>query len=90
MLSLLLVPFFLPKMHERYFYPADVLSVAYAFFFPEQFFIPIGMILISLFAYQPFLFGRIVVPVEILAVGILVLLMFVTRNAVGGLYREAV
>ena len=89
MLSLLLVPFFLPKMHERYFYPADVLSIAYAFFFPEQFFVPIGMILISLFAYQPFLFGRQVVPVAVLALGVLVLLVFVARKAIGTLYRDA-
>lgn len=86
MLSVLLVPFFLPKMHERYFYPADMLSIVYGFFFPGQFFIPIAMGLISLFAYQPFLFGRQLIPVEILSVGILVVLVCVARKAIYGLY----
>ena len=37
----LIVPYFLPKMHERYFYPADVFSIVYAFYFPKFFFVPI-------------------------------------------------
>jgi Gpi18-like mannosyltransferase len=86
MLAVLLVPFILPKMHERYFYPADLLSIAFGFFFPEHFFIPIAMSLISLFAYQPFLFGRQLLPPEILSIGVLVVLVLVTHKAIGALY----
>ncbi|OGO65666.1 MAG: hypothetical protein A2030_00020 [Chloroflexi bacterium RBG_19FT_COMBO_50_10] len=87
MLAVLLVPFVLPKMHERYFYAADLLSIAYGFFFPGHFFIPILMGLISFFAYQPFLFGRLLVPQEILAVGVLVILVLVAHKAIRLLYR---
>lgn len=87
MLAVLLVPFFLPKMHERYFYPADLLSIVYGFFFPEYFFVPIAMNLISFFAYQPFLFGRVILPTEILALAVLGLLVLVTRKAIHGLYQ---
>ena len=87
MLAVLLLPFILPKMHERYFYPADLISIAFGFFFPEQFFIPIGMGLISFFAYQPFLFGRQLVPLEIQAFGVLVILVLVTHKAIRALYR---
>jgi len=87
LLAVLLVPFFLPKMHERYFYPADLLAIAYAFFFPEHFFIPIAMGLISFFAYQPFLFGRQLIPGEILALGVLLILVLVARKAISALYR---
>jgi Gpi18-like mannosyltransferase len=87
MLAVLLVPFILPKMHERYFYPADLLSIAFGFFFPEHFFIPIVMGMISFFAYQPFLFGRQLVPLEILAFGVLVILILVTHKAIHALYR---
>jgi Gpi18-like mannosyltransferase len=39
-ISTTLVPFLLPKMHDRYFYPADVLSIALAFYWPTLWFIP--------------------------------------------------
>ena len=87
LLAVLLTPFFLPKMHERYFYPADMLAIAYGFFFPEHYFIPIAMGAVSLFAYQPFLFGRQVIPGEILAFGVLLILVLVTRKALLALYR---
>lgn len=87
LLAALLVPFVLPKMHERYFYPADLLSIAFGFFYLELFFVPIAIGLISFFAYQPFLFGRPMVPLEILAFGVLVLLVLVARKAISALYR---
>ena len=37
LISFMLIPFFLPKMHERYFFPADVISIAFAFYFPQIF-----------------------------------------------------
>ena len=55
--SLALVPFLLPKMHERYFYPADVFSLVAAFFIPEIWFVPIAYQVISLLSYTPFLLG---------------------------------
>ena len=86
MLAVLLVPFFTPKMHERYFYPADMLSIAYGFFFPQYFFVPIVMNLISFFAYQPFLLGRAVLPMEILALAVLGLLVLVSQKVFRALY----
>ena len=32
-LSTLIVPFLLPKMHDRYFYPASVIAIVFAFYF---------------------------------------------------------
>jgi integral membrane protein (TIGR01906 family) len=56
-LSVALTPFLLPKMHDRYFYPADVLSILLAFFWPELWVIPLLSQLASLTAYAVFLFG---------------------------------
>ncbi|MBI2410060.1 DUF2029 domain-containing protein [Candidatus Kaiserbacteria bacterium] len=53
--STLLIPYLLPRMHERYFYLADILSVLYAFFRPNRWFIPVLVVGTSLASYMPFL-----------------------------------
>lgn len=63
----LTVPYFLPKMHERYFYAADVLAIVYAFYFPKYFYVPIVVIFCSLLSYLPYLFG-IDVPLNVVSV----------------------
>ncbi len=57
LVSVAAVPFLLPKMHDRYFYPADVFSLIAAFFIPEIWFAPIAYQIISMLSYMPFLFG---------------------------------
>jgi Gpi18-like mannosyltransferase len=52
----IIIPFLLPRMHERYFFMADVISLLYAFSFPGKFYIAIILPLISLFSYFPFLY----------------------------------
>jgi len=56
LVSVLLLPFTLPHMHDRYFFAADVVSIIYAFYWPKRFFIPIIVGAASLFSYVPFLF----------------------------------
>jgi len=82
LLCCLFMPFFLPKMHDRYFYPADVLSIIFAFFFPRYFFVPIVIILASFFAYQPTLFIAEPIPMSILAVGMFTMLVVVARDTI--------
>jgi len=55
-LSVALAPFLLPKMHDRYFYPADVLSILLAFYWPVLWFIPILYQFASTSAISIFLF----------------------------------
>jgi Gpi18-like mannosyltransferase len=52
------VPFFLPEMHERYFYLADVVSIIYAFYFPRYFYLAIIEQLCSCMSVIPSLFGQ--------------------------------
>lgn len=83
------LPFLLPKMHERYFYPADVFSVILPFFAPELFFAPVVMISVSFFAYQPTLFGVEPVSISTLAFVIFGLLTVLTRHALPQLFPES-
>jgi Gpi18-like mannosyltransferase len=56
-ISTALVPFVLPKMHDRYFYSTDVLSIVLAFYWPTLWFIPVLYQLISTSAISVFLFN---------------------------------
>ena len=49
--SLLVAPFFLPKMMTRYFFPADVFAIVLAFYRPRLWYIPTGVGLASLLSY---------------------------------------
>jgi hypothetical protein len=56
-ISAALTPYLLPKMHDRYFYPADILSMVLAFYMPSLWFIPILYQIISTIAISGFLFN---------------------------------
>lgn len=58
----LLVPFFLPYMHERYGYLADILALIYALIHPGKFYLPIAEVLLSYTAYTGYLHGASTVP----------------------------
>ena len=53
--SVALVPYLLPKMHERYFYPADLISLLVAFYMPKLWFLPVGFQIVSCLSYYPVL-----------------------------------
>lgn len=55
--ALALVPFVLPKMHERYFYPVDVFSYALVIFDPRMWFVPILCQIISALSYSVFIWN---------------------------------
>jgi Gpi18-like mannosyltransferase len=86
LLSVILMPFVLPKMLDRYFYPADVLSIIYAFYVPGYFYVAVAMTVISFFAYQPTLFNVEPVPISLLAVGVLFLITVLTKETMGQLF----
>jgi len=51
MMSVLFMPYFLPRMHDRYFYPADIFSLIFAFYFPHYRWVPIVVQICSFFSY---------------------------------------
>jgi Gpi18-like mannosyltransferase len=67
MVSVLVLPYFLPRMHERYFFLADLISVVYAFYFPRYFFVPLAIGAVSALSYTPFLFHQTSVDFRVLS-----------------------
>ena len=84
--SALLVPFVLPKMHQRYFFPADILLIVFGFYFPAYFYVPLVINMVSFFSYQYFLFGPENIPMPQLALVTLLILAILTRKLILDLF----
>lgn len=63
LISVSLTPFVLPRMHERYFYPADALALVAVFFNPDLCIIPFAFQLSSGLASSVYLMGATIEPV---------------------------
>jgi Gpi18-like mannosyltransferase len=88
LLSVLSMPYFLPKMHERFFFAADILSIVYGFYFPTYFFIPIAVIASSFFAYFPYLF-KIRMPLSVFSVALATVIIILSHHLVGVLKHSS-
>ncbi len=55
--SAAMLPFFLPKMHERYFYLADVFLLLLAIYLPRLWFVPLTSQVVSTITYSLYLFS---------------------------------
>lgn len=55
LLCVLIVPYFLPRMHERYFFLADVFACLYLIFEPRRWILAMIVVLASLVSYLPYL-----------------------------------
>ena len=60
--SVLLVPYVTPNMHDRYFFPADLLCIVLAFFRPRLWYAPVVVILVSYNNYFQYLHNVELVP----------------------------
>jgi len=79
-ISTLAIPFFLPKMHQRYFFPADVISILYAFYFPKYFYVPIITGLTSFLTYVAYLFEISVISNDLLPFALLAMIIVVIHH----------
>jgi len=84
LISVIIMPYFTPKMHDRYFFASDVLSIIFAFYYPRCFYLPILICGVSFFSYTTFLFGYEVVPLRYLAIVQLVTLVILFRYLASG------
>lgn len=74
---LIVAPFFLPQMHERYFFPAEILLVVLAYY-NKRLIIPSAIILLATaFAYWPLLSGTFFCDMRIIAGAIFISLIMI-------------
>lgn len=76
----LLIPFLLPHMHERYFFAADIFAILYAFYFPKRFYVAIGVTVASMAGYCPYLFHSQPIPLEYATLLLLVMICIVVKD----------
>lgn len=77
-LSVIIVPFFLPRMHDRYLFPADIMTIIFAFYRPKYWYVAVLISLTSLNTYLIQQFEIVVIPLKWLVVvplGIIVILV---------------
>lgn len=74
------LPFVMPKIHERYFYLADMLSILYAARHPRRRFLPLLVAGASLMCYVPYLMRQRPIDERVLALMMLAALVIVSRD----------
>jgi Gpi18-like mannosyltransferase len=67
-----IIPFFLPRMHERYFYVADALGLLYLFYKPRNFYLPVIIWAASFLCYLSPLGGPKLMNYEFLTFGVFI------------------
>ena len=65
--SVLIMPFILPKMHDRYYFSADVIAIVLAFYLPKYWYTPVIIGMTSLLVYLRFLYYMTSIPLTQLA-----------------------
>jgi Gpi18-like mannosyltransferase len=86
LVSVVFMPYFLPKMHDRYLYPADALSIVFGFYFPEYFLIPVSINLFSFFVYENSLLHMSNAPGFILQLVLTFIVVYLGKISLGTLY----
>lgn len=79
----LFLPFVMPKIHERYFFLADMLSVLYAARYKNRRFMPLLVVGASFMSYVPYLMRQRPIDERWLALAVLLALVIVTRDLLG-------
>ena len=82
------LPFVMPKIHDRYFFLADMLSVLYAFRHKNRRFMPLLVIGASFMCYVPYLMRQNPIDERWLSLMMLLALTIVSRDLLAGMKRN--
>jgi len=85
-LSAVIMPFLLPKMHDRYFFIADVLSVVLFIFDKRRWYVPVVTVSCSFLAYAAYLMWDTFVDLRLAVPALLFVIIVVLKDYVTSLY----
>ena len=80
LLSILIACFFLPQMHERYLFMADIISIIYACINKDKYYVPIIVSIVSLNGYLYLLFSGFFLNFNLLSILYLILIIIYSKN----------
>ena len=77
MFTVMLCVYFLPHMHERYGFLVDLLGIIYVIIKPKRFWVLIGLVMVSVVSYMPYLIGARIFEMKTVATVLLGLIAFI-------------
>ena len=86
--SVLICTFFLPHMHDRYMFIADILGIAYLMFNKKKFYIPLMIELVSIYGYMHFLFSSFNMDMKVFGILFLVLIAIYSKDMYANYFLE--
>ncbi len=82
-LSALLLPFLLPRMHERYFFIADLMGIIFIFYNPNKWYLPLMSIFASYNACANYLSGgNLLMSQKYTAIMLLITIILLSRTLI--------
>ena len=86
--SVALIVYTLPHMHDRYGFLIDLFAVIYGAYNVKKLPVTCGFVLISILSFMPYLIAVHLVPIQYLAVGMLLLIIYVGYDLYGQIQRN--
>ena len=80
--SILIATFFLPHMHDRYIYMADLIGLLYLIYNKKKFYIPLAIEFVSLYTYMYYLFGNPGISIQVVSILNFVLLTLYSKDMI--------
>ena len=81
--------FFLPHMHDRYMFSADILSIIYLMLNKEKWYIPLAINFVSTYCYFAYLFENVSIPISYVSILLFVVICILTKDIIKSLFPKS-
>jgi len=78
--SIMIATFFLPRMHDRYLFMGDILSILYFIYNKDKIYVPIGISMVSTYCYSVYLFNNNTISIKYISLVYFILIILVSKD----------